>query len=593
MNRIVFLRLCLIASCLYVLFACSDDDKYATQDVTFHVEVQEVGAGSVILLVTHNGTNRNYYCSFIMPGKVEDISQAISQYVADIDDDNWWQYVKDQRKRIIKVGGLAGRQSYTCVVFGYSETGLYGTPASITFTTEDGEWNAQEQTDWQLTYNAATIWKHNYYSDISVTMPDDCTEQYFVTEYETSAIESKGSIEEFISFAIDDYRQRIVNADEQSFWKEDLMPRSGSSHHYAHLSVGTEYTAFAIGLKSDGTPTGHYAKSEPFTVAKYPMTPYYQSLLYKSYVSTPWELRSNDGQTSQSVKLKELSRNESLAIEWESLQHGALNCFETGYSPEDGSLTIKSQLTNASTTDRIDGTKTGKIVSGEMHVVGWYINEQGDTLISQQADIARGERQDDGTYLFWQSFPGYRVGMGYVIYQKSDGSPILLHHTAINLPFKMSIPITDGYKYLLFQGSYGQWKLKSIDGKISQDIELRKQTENESLKVEWTSLQHSILYRFIMDYDSDDATLTINSQSTYDGWHIAGWHVDAQGDTIVSQQTRIAKGERQPNGSYLFTPTFLGENPSMGYVRYRNVDGRPEFLRGAEIHLPFTMTINP
>jgi hypothetical protein len=165
------------------------------------------------------------------------------------------------------------------------------------------------------------------------------------------------------------------------------------------------------------------------------MLPAYAALLYKSYVSTKWELFNESEHQTIPCVLKENVRNESILMEWSTLTYSSLNRFPVSFSPVDGSLQIGSCETRAGTVERIDG----ELVSGDLYIMGWLLNEQGDTVLSQSPVIARGLPQADDTYLFTSAFSSGKSGMAYVIFKK-DETYMLRPGAIITFPFRMRKP---------------------------------------------------------------------------------------------------------------------------------------------------------
>ena len=409
--------------------SCKNDDDNGL--VVFQVAVKSVDGDQVTLVVTHNGSNRDNYCGFALQGEVADVQQAISEYLAS----NSSPSLKEQKKKVIKLSGLAPHTTYTYIVFGLTnEHDLYGVTASITFATGDARWRAQVNDNWTVTYHGATLYSNNYYSHISVDVAEGSDEAYFVTDYMRDDVDSYDTEEAFISFAVDDHNRHWQAASKDDFWKEDFELYTASSQHYAHLLPTVEYVTYAIGLTSDGRPTGHYAKSEPYKVDAYPMLPAYQLLFYKSIVNSKWVLENEETGQQQECTLKEYTRNQSFGMCWDALTYNSLNRFEVLFSPTDQSLTINQCETDHGGVERIDGN----IVSGDIHIMGWQKTEHGDTVLSQSPVITRGELQGE-SWLFKSAFTTGSSGMAYVIFKK-DGTYIIHPHACISFPFIMRKP---------------------------------------------------------------------------------------------------------------------------------------------------------
>lgn len=420
----------------YLLFigwgvtSCNNTNDNDNQ-VVFNVSVKKIDGDQVTLVVTHNGSNRDNYCGFALKGEVADVQQAISKYLAS----NSSPSLKEQKKKVIKLNGLAPHTTYTYIVFGLTyEHNVYGVTAVTTFVTGDARWRAELNDNWTVTYHGAALYSDNYYSHISVDVTEESEEAYFVADYQYYDVDNYDSEEAFISFAVDDHNKRWQESNKDDFWKEDFELYTASSQHYAHLTPKVKYVTYAIGLTADGKPTGHYARTEPYIVDAYPMLPAFQQLFYKSAISSHWVLENEETGQQQKCTLKEYMRNQSLEMYWDALTYNSINRFEVLFSPTDQSLTIKQCETRHGGVEKIDG----KTVSGDIHIMGWQKTEQGDTILSQSPVITRGELLGE-TWLFKSAFTTAPSGMAYVIFKK-DGTYIILPHASISFPFIMRKP---------------------------------------------------------------------------------------------------------------------------------------------------------
>ena len=412
------------------LTSCDSNTDDNEGQVVFSVSVKEIDGEQVTLVVTHNGSNRDNYCGFVLQGEVTDVQQAIRKYLAS----NSSPILKEQKKKVIKLNGLAPHTTYTYIVFGLTyEHNVYGITAVTTFVTGDARWRAKFNDNWTVTYHGAALYNNNYYSHISVDVAGESDEAYFVADHSHYDVDSYDSEEAFISFAVDDHNKQWHASSKDVFWKEDFELYTASSQHYAHLTPKVEYVTYAIGLTADGKPTGHYAKTEPYTVDTYPMLPAFQLLFNKSTISK-WILENQETGQQQKCTLKEYMRNQSLGMYWDALTFNSINRFEVLFSPTDLSLTINQCETRHGGVERIDGN----LVSGDIHIMGWQKTEQGDTVLSHSPVITRGELQGD-TWLFKSAFTTSPSGMAYVIIKK-DGTYIIHPRACISFPFIMRKP---------------------------------------------------------------------------------------------------------------------------------------------------------
>ncbi len=427
MNKRIWLYCLLYA----LIAACSSDEDDGQGTVVFHVAVDSVAAYSVTATITHNGSNRDSYCSFVVDGSVGNVQDVIDSYMSTLSEEAArYLALKWQRKKIVRLSGLLPQHTYTYIVFGLTEEGQqYGVPATVTFTTDISHIELQEYPMWKLNYEGFREHLYNYYACVGVEDNGPANENYFVAEYDVETINRFGSDAHFLPYIVEDYKNRLKQHSSDSAWEEDLLPRSGSSHHYAHLETGRTYVAYAVGITESGDFSGHYAKSEPFTIDEYPMLGGYADLVERNLVST-WLLDSEDEITSLTATLYEDVRNESILMRWK--EFSILWKFSIIYTAKDASLTVRQQLMDESTYVKIDRTN----VRGKLYLKGWYLDQHGDTVISSQTNIAHGELQSDGSYRFVPLMQETATGLALVL-EKADYQTIIVPGAVLNMPFIM------------------------------------------------------------------------------------------------------------------------------------------------------------
>ena len=416
----------------FVLCSCSEDAE-SIRKVVFHVSVTvpiEEGKSPVVT-ITHNGTNRDEYCGLLVEDTLSDIEQIINEYVSKNDDIP----LLSQKKKVITLYSLAPNKTYTFVVFGITSKNMrYGQPASTKFRIPGEIFTATINPNWKVNYRGKLLYEGNYYSMTTVDVDKSSTEQYFVYEYEPTFVSRFSSMEDFLYHATNDYHERLRTDDTNAFWKEDNQLHTESISHYFHLGSGEysdrqkKYLSFAIGLNSEGKPTGHYARSDTFELGEYP---YLASYLYiVGGVVGKWKAVSEDGKIQLNARLSNKVANETIKAGWE--EFGITKYFTIRYNPYNASLMINDEQVDANY-QRIDG----KSVHGKTYMKAWYLNNLGDTLLSSSTELAYGILQQDGTYLFRSMIENDKTGLIFAFYT-DDGRILLNQNTSITLPFTLS-----------------------------------------------------------------------------------------------------------------------------------------------------------
>jgi hypothetical protein len=362
------------------------------------------------------------------------IEQRIKEYIAGIDTtqyggatNTYTVYVKDQKKKYVKVQGLKPNKDYTFLVCGMDLTGkTYGVPAFTTFSTGASSWNARQNTAWEMKYEGVSLYENNYYSKIHMDVEPSSLEQFFVGVYPQDEISSYGSEEDFLMSAVEQYREKLRQWDPQSFWKQDYALHDKTFDYYTHLDINASYVAYAIGLNKDGSMTGNYAKSEPFDVDAYPRLDNYKYLVYPSYKD--WNVSNDKEAQNRTIRISEEVRNESVKMYFTDFS--ILYRFVANFNPVNGALSIFPQEVRQNTILKIDNVSQ----RGNMTVKGWYAPTPGDTLFVSSGEIAHAELLSDGRYQFSSPSGTPNSGMGYVLVQ-SDGKSLMLPGSAISFPF--------------------------------------------------------------------------------------------------------------------------------------------------------------
>ncbi|MBO4906586.1 MAG: hypothetical protein J5486_06075 [Bacteroidaceae bacterium] len=418
---------------IIMLASCSNDTDDANNAmVVFQVAVTDIEPYKATVTITHNGTNRDTYYGFYVRGKVSDVEGEIRKMLASDQRATVLASSFNQRKRVLQISGLLPRNEFTYIVFGLDNDGnLYGTPASVTFTTIASPLVATETSNWTVTDKGHVVYNDYDYTQINVHLEGDVEERYFLHVCEASLPSTYSNVEDFIFYAVDEFSKSENSGGDEDFWLDASVVRTKSTNFYRYLQPG-DYVAYAIGLNEDGTPTGSYAKSEVFHVDKYP------------YVATYAELLNNDWYFVDSndkwyfVSFKEKHINYTLTMTgWGNYDDFDVTVY---FDRNTGKLTFRYQLVTANevTIDFSSGSKTGKV-----YLVGAYYDLADKLKCTRQShDIAWGRLQEDGSYNFEAGFyvtltDDYRATELGMTFLMRKGSSDLVSFARMMFPFTL------------------------------------------------------------------------------------------------------------------------------------------------------------
>lgn len=421
-------------ACMLVTFffmGCSDDND--TPTVAFHVSVGEVKDYSATITVTHNATNRDVYYSFVVKGAVTDLLGEIKRFLDNIGGNNMLSdYEHHQRKSVFKVTGLTPTTTFTYIVFGMDADGqLFGNPGSIIFSTEASNFTARENENWTVTYKGHTVYNDNDYSLISVALKGNAQERFFLATYSATLSDTFDSLTDFIAYAADEFSRRENDTGDADFWLEDSQVRIGSTNFYRRMDPG-DYVSYAIGLNADGTPTGSYARCEPYHVDKYPATTAYQQL-----IDNLWSIEK-DGRTYY-VTFDEKIINRSLVMTgWGNYAKYPIT---VRFNRSTSGLTFPTQMVAVADTVTLGGSER----HGNIALRGAYYDSDGKLqYLNKSHIIANATLTPDGTYMFETAFSvelsdgtsTTNTGMMFVV---SGGDTGTTGFARMMFPFEMRI----------------------------------------------------------------------------------------------------------------------------------------------------------
>lgn len=428
----------LIFLTLFILSACTEDEQ-ESNEVIFKVSLTEAKDYSATVTITHNGTNRNCYYGFWVSGSKDDIQGEINKYLSTADKSKILSSLKNQRKKVVSLSGLKPTSEFTYIVFGINEDGeLYGVPDAVEFKTTERQWSAEINENWSIKYLGDALYNNGYYSKFKVNVNKSSTDHYFVFECDIDTYNTFTNEEDFITYAIEEFKKENIDDDEneQDFWLLEDFLAIESIYHYHYLDPN-DYIAYAIGVNPDGSPSGLYVKSEPFSVKEYKATKGFDNLL-----SNEWKITNNEDVTYNNIRFEKLKVNQSL------LMYGWGNHpfpIVVNYNQNSRNITIPTQLVKENAEFIIDGTT----IVGDLYMQGWYMNLKDElelTSKSSDLNLATGKFNEEAdAYGFYTTivitYPAFGVkqsigGITYVLHS-NDGSRTILGRSYIEFPFAM------------------------------------------------------------------------------------------------------------------------------------------------------------
>lgn len=423
---------------LSVFLACTEEE-HNNDEVIFKIALTETKDYSATVTITHNGTNRNCYYGFWVRGNIDDIQYEINKFLSKSDKSTILSSVKNQRKKVVQLTGLSPTSHFTYIVFGINEDGeLYGVPAAIQFKTTERQWSAVINENWSINYLGDALHKNGYYSKIKVNVNKESAEHYFVFDCSIETYNTFANEEEFISYAIEEFKKEHMGDDESEsdFWLLEDFLATESIYYYHYLDPG-DYIAYAIGVNPDGSPSGLYAKTEPFSVQEYKATEGYNNVLLNE-----WEITDTKDVTYNNIRFEKLKVNQSfLMYGWGNHPYPIV----VNYNQNNRNITIPSQLVK----DNVEFIINGTTVVGDLYMQGWFINKISDELglTKESSYLATGKfyKEAEGYGFYTTAIITYISigvmqpidGITYVLYL-DDGSHIILDESTIKFPFVMN-----------------------------------------------------------------------------------------------------------------------------------------------------------
>lgn len=290
----------------YVVFGLNTDGttygtpgscEFTTEkgEVVFGVSVAASGITetSAVAAVTSTGTaSDTWYCFYttdltssletVIAAKVEELGSGLASELK-------------SGNASVTFDGLTKATRYRAVVTGLKSDGTtYGKAAEAVFKTSIGDIEYTVNRAWTVTYAGKGTYKNEIVDMISVTSTD--TERYIPALAEASNFDKIG-IKEFTEGMIAEYQALIdesVAAGYPVSW-EDITYTSTETEIPFDFLAGGEWYGLALGVDTDGNPTGYYAISEAFTPEEVEASEQYNKWLGS------WEIKGANNVTNNIV----------------------------------------------------------------------------------------------------------------------------------------------------------------------------------------------------------------------------------------------------------------------------------------------------
>lgn len=288
-------------------------EEVLNQDLAFTLEVTEVEADKVKISVSNNGTTDDKWYGFVTSEVDESDLDLITAEVEAMLAEGSITGLKRQVSTTITIRGLEPETDYKYIVVGLSEEGeVYGTPASVEFTTIKAETQYTINPAWNVEYTGPAEINGNLY-DHTVTVISSDTNPYFITAVSKETFETvdmKTIATEEIAYLqafLDEY-----NATYGSNITLSQMLYTESGIDALALSTGDWY-ALAIGVGADGEPSGLYAVSDLISIAEEEASEAYSAWLGN------WTFTGSNGVAFDITFHKGVANQSFLMTGWENI----------------------------------------------------------------------------------------------------------------------------------------------------------------------------------------------------------------------------------------------------------------------------------
>lgn len=262
--------LALLAAGAVLFTGCQEENSAVTDRdrLMFDVRIESVGANDVSAAVVHNGTEDVTYYAFCYREMNYGETFAIENAVAGLKESGTAlsEVLTSGSASTVKCTGLQSSTLYRLVVCGLDEDyNVYGTPASVYFTTLEGSVIYEPYPDWIVTYQGKQAATDNSgYGDAIQVTTYGSEQGYFATVVSAADYQAKG-IAGCAEAAIAEKEAYFAEMEEAG-WEINRSEYVYYTTAAYILETGDagDYVGLAIGVDENFKPTGLYAVSDPF-----------------------------------------------------------------------------------------------------------------------------------------------------------------------------------------------------------------------------------------------------------------------------------------------------------------------------------------
>lgn len=423
----------------YVVFGLNTDGttygtpgscEFTTEkgEVVFGVKVEASGITetSAVAAVTSTGSASDTWYCFYTTDLTSSLETVISDKVQELGS-NLSSELKSGNTSVT-FSGLTKATRYRAVVTGLKSDGTtYGKAAEATFKTAAGDVEYTVNPAWTVTYAGKGTYQGDILDMIDVTATSD--DRYIPALITVSEFEQMG-IKAFTEYMIADYQALIdeyVNAGYPIGWEDISYTGTETGLGFGPLPGG-EWYGFALGVDTDGNPTGLYAQSEAFTPEEVEASEAYNKWLGS------WEIKDATG-TINNVVIS--ADSPDISYKMYGYQFGDEEDPITLSYNADGSITFISEY--------LGDYNFGASGDGQMWFLGTTDTPQGSMVISGEGyGIATATLTGDETTadVAGETIPlqdGSNVTLTGMEYFAIIGQSIYgFNQTAPTLPFEMT-----------------------------------------------------------------------------------------------------------------------------------------------------------
>ena len=360
-----FLKISIIIVFVFLLANCDKNDEMeqiSTDAPCFSLSVKDIGPVSVSIQISHTGSNRDEYYTYLdvkPQNNVDLLIDSLLSHTVELDK-------LDQRKRVVTVNYLLPETNYRFIVFSVDENNhLYGTPCSITFTTSDVDIDMSIEPSWQINWIGEAFHDGEYYTHVQVKC-DNISEPFYSCLVSDSVFNKLD--QDIARIALYKLSEAAHEAHDNGF--DNILAGNMISHvssdNWFYRSPGYFYF-MVIGVDEKGMPSGKYNISKREVIDAYTMLPDYEQFLGK------WRLTDKAGVTANINVIAEYI-NRSYKVEgWANKNLPITIFFDCADAVSKISMQRHTIAQNIAFTNNQDNSS----FLGDLRLEAWYINSSG------------------------------------------------------------------------------------------------------------------------------------------------------------------------------------------------------------------------